>query len=226
MTPTESSKDGNRKDITNKVIANISPAGTDNINNREIPYSNRNHKSMPSASSSSLVQEIRHSSFHDHNMLIYPDLTTYREVYSESAKQALDDNETVLLITTYDSFDKIKDSMMQVGISVNNESREGNLIILDAAKAYQIDTYGAVKFVTTLAKQVERDEKAGVFALTEMGSFFIAERIATLLEYEQSLQKRFDIRLKGTCTYHKDDFAGLSKEEQDILISAHNRVVV
>ncbi len=110
-------------------------------------------------------------------MLIYPDLTTYRKIYSESAKQALDDNETVLLITTYDSFDKINDSLTQVGVSVSKETKEeGNLVIL--------------------------------------------------LEYERSLQKRFDIRLKGTCTYHKDDFATLPKEQQETIISAHNRVLV
>ena len=181
---------------------------------------------MSSPSSSSLVQEMRHSNFHDHNMLIYPDLRTYRKIYSEGAKQALDNNETVLLITTYDSFDRIKGSMMQIGISVSNETKEGNLIILDAVKAYQIDTYGVVKFVTTLVKQAERDGKAGVFALTEMGSFFIGERIATLLDYERSLQKRFDIKIRATCTYHKDDFATLSKEQQETIISAHSRVLV
>ncbi len=187
--------------------------------------SGRNLKIMSSPSFSSLVEEIRHSNFHDHNMLIYRDLTTYRKIYSESAKQALDNNETVLLITTYDSFDRIEDSLMQVGICVNSETKEGNLIILDAVKAYQIDTYGAVKFVTTLVKQAERDGKAGVFALTEMGSFFIAERIATLLEYEARLQKKLDIRLKATCTYHKGDFATLPKEKQEIILSAHNRVL-
>ena len=114
---------------------------------------------------------------------------------------------------------------MQVGISVSNETKEGNLIILDAVKAYQVDTYGAVKFVTTLVKQAESGGKAGVFALTEMGSFFMAERIATLLEYETSLQKKLDIRLKATCTYHKGDFATLPKEQQEIILSAHNRVL-
>ena len=180
---------------------------------------------MSSPSSSSLVEQIRHTNFHDHNMLIYPDLPTYRKIYSESAKEALDNNETVLLITTYDSFDRIKDSMMQVGIAVNNETREGNLIILDAVKAYQIDTYGAVKFVTTLVKQAQRDGKAGVFALTEMGSFFIAERIASLLEYESSLQKKLDIRLKATCTYHNGDFETLPKEQQEKILSAHSRIL-
>jgi hypothetical protein len=162
---------------------------------------------------------------HDHNILVYPDLPTYRKIYSESARHALDNNEIVLLVTTYDSFDRIKDSLTQVGISVNNETKERNLIILDAVKAYQIDTYGAVKFVTTLVKQAERDGKAGVFALTEMGSFFIAERIASLLEYERRLPKKWDLYFKSACTYHKDDLASLSREQQEIILSAHNRVL-
>ncbi|HJU33640.1 MAG TPA: MEDS domain-containing protein [Nitrososphaera sp.] len=190
--------------------------------------SSKNHKNMspPSSASSSLVQEVRHSNFHDHNMLIYPDLTTYRKIYSESAQLALDNNETVLLITTYDSFDRIKDSLTEAGISVNNKIKEGSLAILDAVKAYQIDTYGAVKFVTTLARRAERDGKGGVFALTEMGSFFIAERIASLLEYERSLPKKWKLNnFKSVCTYHKGDFATLSKQQQETILSAHNRVL-
>jgi hypothetical protein len=184
-----------------------------------------NRMSSP-PSSSSLVQEIRHSNFHDHNMLIYPDLTTYRKIYSESAKQALDNNEVVLLVTTYDSFDRIKDSLTQAGISVNNETKQGNLTILDAVKAYQIDTHGALKFATTLAKRAERDRKSGVFALTEMGSFFIAERIASLLEYERSLPKKWELNnFKSACAYHKDDFANLSKQQKESILSAHNRVL-
>jgi hypothetical protein len=181
--------------------------------------------SSPS-SSSSLVQEVRHSDFHDHNMLIYPDLTTYRKIYSESAKLALDNNEVVLLVTTYDSFHRIKDSLTQAGISVNNEIKNGNLVILDAVKAYQIDTHGALKFATTLAKLAESDRKSGVFGLAEMGSFFIAERIASLLEYERSLPKKWELNnFKSACTYHKDDFANLSKQQQETILSAHNRVL-
>jgi MEDS: MEthanogen/methylotroph, DcmR Sensory domain len=187
--------------------------------------SSKNHKNMSSPSSSSLVQEVRHSNFHDHNMLIYPDLATYRKIYSESAKQAFDNNEIVLLITTYDSFDRTKDSLTQAGISVNNETKEGNLIIVDAFKAYQIDAYGALKFGTTVAKRAERERKAGIFALTEMGSFFIAERIASLLEYEKSIPKKMNLTLKVHCSYHKDDFATLSKEQQETILSAHNRVL-
>ena len=89
--------------------------------------------------------------------------TTYSKIYSECAKQALDNNENVLLITTYDSFDRVIDSLSQLRISVSNETKEGNLIIRDAIKAYQIDTHGAEKFAATLAKRAERDGKTGVF---------------------------------------------------------------
>jgi KaiC/GvpD/RAD55 family RecA-like ATPase len=180
---------------------------------------------MSSPSSSSLVQEIRRSNFRDHNMLIYPDLATYRKIYSESARQALDNNEVVLLVTTYDSFDRIKDSLAQAGISVNNEIKEGNLVILDAVKAYQIDIHGALNVATTLAKRAENDRKSGVFALTEMGSFFIVDRIASLLEYEQSLPKKWELNnFKSACTYHRDDFANLSNQQQKAIVSAHNHV--
>ena len=188
--------------------------------------SGRNLKNMFSPSSSSLIQEVRHSNFHDHNMLIYPDLTTYRKIYSESAKLALDNNEVVLLVTTYDSFDRIKYSLTQAGISVNNEIKNGNLVILDAVKAYQIDVHGALKFATTLDKRAEYDRKSGVFGLTEMGSFFIAERIASLLEYERSLPKKWELNnFKSACTYHKDDIATLSEQQQETILSAHNRVL-
>ena len=99
--------------------------------------------------------------------------------------------------------------------------------ILDAVKAYQIDIHGALKFATTLVKRAESERKSGVFALTEMGSFFIAERIATLLEYERSMPKKWELNnFKSACTYHKDDFAPLSKQQQEIILSAHNRVML
>jgi hypothetical protein len=115
--------------------------------------------------------------------------------------------------------------LTQASISVNKETKEGNLIIFDAVKVYQIDIHGALKLATTVAKRAERDGKAGVFGLTEMGSFFIAERTASLLEYEQSLRKKWDLNFKSTCTYHTDDFSSLTKQQQETILSAHNRVM-
>src|ERR671917_327580 len=104
--------------------------------------SSRSHddKSISSSYSSSLIEKIRQSNFHDHVIMTYPDLPTFRQVYSQATKEALERNEIVFLGTTYDSFQRVIDSLTHVGVSVNKESKDGNLIILDAVKAYQIDT--------------------------------------------------------------------------------------
>ena len=47
---------------------------------------------------------IRQSHPHDHDVMIYPDLPTFRQVYSQATKEALERNEIVFLTTTYDSF--------------------------------------------------------------------------------------------------------------------------
>jgi hypothetical protein len=189
--------------------------------------SSRSHedKSISSLSSSSLIEKIRQSNFHDHDIIIYPDLPTFRQVYSQATKEALERNEIVFLATTYDSFQKVIDSLTQVGVSVNKEAKDGNLIILDAIKAYQIDVFGAYRFAQSLGMRATKDGKAGVFNISDLGSFFVADRIPTLLGYERSIPKRMDLEFKGICAYHEGDFANLSKEQQEIILSAHNRIM-
>ncbi len=189
--------------------------------------SSRSHedKSISSSSSSSLIEKIRQSKFHDHDIMIYPDLPTFRQVYSQATKEALERNEIVFLATTYDSFQKVIDSLTQVGVSVNKEAKDGNLIISDAVKAYQIDVFGAFKFAQSLVMRAAKDGKAGVFNISDLGSFFVADRIPTLLGYERSIPKKMDLEFKGICAYHEGDFANLSKEQQEIILSAHNRIM-
>jgi hypothetical protein len=117
-------------------------------------------------------------------------------MYSECTKQALDNNEIVFNATTYDLFDRIEDALTSKGISVENEKKEGNVMIVDALRTYQIDTYGAVKLGKSLVMRAARDGKAGVFAIPDMGSFFLSDRIVELVEYERSIPIQMDLSLK------------------------------
>lgn len=183
------------------------------------------NKSISSSSFSSIIEMIRQSHPHDHDVMIYPDLPTFRQVYSQATKEALERNEIVFLTTTYDSFQRVIDSLKQSRISVNKEVKHGNLIILDAVKGYQIDVSGVLNFAKSLLMRAAKDGKAGVFNMSDMGSFFLADRIPTLIEYERSLRKKMDIELKAVCSYHKGDFENLSKEQQQAILSAHKRII-
>jgi hypothetical protein len=173
---------------------------------------------------SSLIEDIRRSDFQDHNLLMYPDLSTFREIYSECTKQSLNNNEIVFLVTTYDSFDRIEDALRSKGISVDNEKKDGNLIIVDSVRAYQLDAYGAIKLAKSLVSRASRGGKTGVFNMSDLGSFFLSERVDKLVEYERSIPKKMDFKFKATRSYHKDNFGTLTREQQRALLLAHNSV--
>jgi MEDS: MEthanogen/methylotroph, DcmR Sensory domain len=192
---------------------------TTNINQKQI-----NSKDNSSAISS-IIEDIQRSDFQEHNLLLYPDLPSFRQIYSECTKRALDNNEIVFLATTYDSFDRLEDALRSKGISVDSEKKDGNLIIVDAVRAYQVDTYGAMKVVKRLVMRAAKDGKPGVFNLSDLGSFFLSERIDTLIEYEQSLPKKMDFKFKAICSYHRGDFGKLAEEQQEALLLCHNTVI-
>ena len=172
-----------------------------------------------------IIEDIRRSNFDDHNMLIYSDLPTFRKIYSECTRQALHSNEIVFLATTYDPFDKVTDELRSKGISVDNETKDGNLVIVDAVRAYQIDTYGAMKLGKSLVSRAIKEGKSGVFNMSDMGSFFLSERIETLVEYERNLRENKDLKFKAICSYHKGNFGKLNDEQQNVLRSAHKALL-
>ncbi|MDQ3852628.1 MAG: MEDS domain-containing protein [Thermoproteota archaeon] len=203
----------------NYIISSGANVNAVNINQKQI-----NSKDNTS-SITSIIEDVRRSDFQEHNLLIYPDLPSFRQIYSECTKQALDNDEIVFIATTYDSFERIEDALSSKGISVDNEKKDGNLIIVDAVRAYQTDTYGAMNFAKDLVMRASRDGKDGVFNLSDMGSFFLSERIDGLIEYEQSLSKKMDFKLKAICSYHRDNFGMLTEEQQRALLLGHNTVI-
>ena len=209
-----------RKDMNNSEYK-----PTQSINEASVNSANIHEKQINSNSIFSIIEDIRQSDFQEHNLMIYPDLPSFRQIYSECTKQALNNNEIVFLATTYDSFNRIEDTLKSKGISVDDEKKDGNLIIVDAFEAYQIQTSRAMNFAKDLVLRAAKDGKLGVFNLSDMGSFFLSERIDTLLDYEQSLPKKMDLKFKAICSYHRDNFDMLTEEQQRALLSGHNTVI-
>ncbi len=203
----------------NDISSSAATVNTAELDQKQTNIINR------SSSISSIIEDIRQSDFQEHNILVYPDLPSFRQIYSECTRQALDNNEIVFLATTYDPFDRIEDALRSKQISVEDEKKNGNLIIVDAFRAYQIDMNGAMNFAKDLVMRAAQDGKKGVFNLSDMGSFFLSERIDRLLEYEQNLPRKMDLKFKGICSYHRDNFGMLSEEQQRAVLLSHNTVI-
>lgn len=72
------------------------------------------------------------------------------------------------------------DSLTNVGVSVNNESKDGNFIILDTPKGFQIGTFGPYKFARSLLIHTVKDRKSTVFIVSDLESFLLTERTTSM----------------------------------------------
>ena len=164
-----------------------------------------------------------------HYMVIYPDLGTLRELYSDYIhKQIEDNNETVLMAPFYETTDSIRQVLSEKyndGMnSISKYEKEESLIIIDALEEYFGDKdTDAKSFKMDLVDYAKGIGKSGVSILGDIGAFSHNLKYDELIDYELSLPTRFEdgIALKGFCLYHQNDFDMLSEEQKQKVIEHH-----
>ena len=161
-----------------------------------------------------------------HNLLVYDDLITLRDVFGNCAKTLLPKNEIVLIASQYDSLDNLKHSLQQKGVNVAEHLADGTLFIIDAQHGYQgADTYAIFKLAMTLSSRAKKEGRRGITWLGDMGSFFAFDRTHDLVDYELSCPTKYEDILKTVCCYHEVDFNLLNKKNKDRLIQHHYKSI-
>lgn len=135
----------------------------------------------------------------------------------------------MLIVSTYETPKTVREKLTEYEIDVKKYESNGSLVIIDSVRAYQMVTfYGVLRLIQLLAERAQKDAKAGVFSLADMGSFFffLFDREKESVSYELSIPKTTDLRLKAFCCYHKNDFSlRLTKYQQAQLINHHNKTI-
>lgn len=173
-------------------------------------------------------QELHESEFGAHFLVVYPDLVTFRETYSQYVKEAMKDNEIVIILPFYETVNDVRRIMSEdgLGISVRRYEREQSLLIMDSLKAYFGLKFGLIPFLNQTVEYAKKSGKDGVTVIGDMGSFFYSQNAnSNLLQYEMTLPEVFeDMNLKGFCFYHRRDFNGrLTEQEKKILLEHHGK---
>ena len=161
-------------------------------------------------------------------MIIYEDLYTLREIYAKFSKKALEtNNEIMLIVTTYETPDTVRDMLSEYEINVQKHESNGSLVIIDSVQGYhRANFYGVLRLIQLLAIRAQKDSKSGIFSMADMGSFFLFGREKELVNYELSIPKTIDMRLKAFCCYHKNDFSlRLTKDQQRQLTYHHYKTI-
>jgi hypothetical protein len=111
-------------------------------------------------------------------------------------------------------------------IDVRKYEKQGSLIIIDSVKAYFGSDTDLMSFLARLVKQAQSSGKNGVSVISDLASFYYYDGIDKLIEHEMSLPTKYDdeMKLKGFCFYHQEDFdKRFSKEQKQKLFEHHGK---
>lgn len=176
-----------------------------------------------------IFEQLRHAGYGAHYLVVYPDITTLRELYSYYIKIQLEENnEVVVLIPYYESGDVVRRILTEnsANIDVQKYEKQGSLLIIDSVKAYFGLKTDLEQFVHNLVKKAESMRKNGVSVITDAGSFYLFEIIEQLIALELSLPSKYDIRLKRFCIYNQQDFDMLTEKQKQKLLRHHGKNLV
>ena len=163
-----------------------------------------------------------------HSLIIYPDLDTLREIYSNYVhKQIKENNEIVLVNPFYETTDSVRQILSERydhGMDdISKFEKEELLIIADALEEYLGDQ--PLIYVKKSLENYAKMGKKGLSVLADLGAYPHKSMYKDLVDYELSLPTKYYVQVKGFCLYHQKDFDKFSHEQQQQLIEHHGKTL-
>jgi hypothetical protein len=191
-----------------------------------------------SDNSNDVLKQLRQAEFGAHYIIVYYDMMTLRQIYSGYIKAQLEDNNEIVLILPYYETTEVVRRILSgennngIGgsiIDVRKHEKEGSLMIIDSVKAYFGSETDLMSFIRKLSRQAQNSGKSGVSVIADLASFYFDNGIDKLIDYEMSLPTKYDdeMKLKGFCFYHQEDFdKRLSKDQKQKLLEHHGKHLI
>ena len=171
------------------------------------------------------VNQIIQAEYCSHYLIVYPDLTTLREMYSKYIqKQINENNETILINPFYETTDSVRQILSKNGINVSKYEKEKGLVIIDSLQEY-FGSQPDMLFKRNLVNYAKQTGKNGISIIGDIGAYPHKSKHNDLVDYELSLPTEFDVDMKGFCLYHQKDFNKFSDKQKQELIKHHSKAL-
>jgi hypothetical protein len=175
-----------------------------------------------------IVEQLRQADYGAHYIIVYPDITTLREIYSNYIKYQIEDkNEIVLVLSYYETVDNLRNFLSptdETSSDLERYEREGSLVIIDSVKGFF--DFDHPSYVKNLLKQAESLGKSGISVIADAGAFYHYSKVEELVKHELSMPSKFDINLKRFCVFHKQDFDRLTEVKKQKLLEHHEKDLI
>ena len=167
--------------------------------------------------------------FANHNLLLFTNRDTLKNICSKYCKTALDSSSEIVLILTY--YESVKDWLIYLkdnGISVEKYKNDGSLVVIESKKGFfglLNDFVGIMIMIRMLLGRSNKLAKNGLTIISDMGIFF-PNRIEDLIKHETEISTSIqDLRVKIYCVYNKLDFESIREEQRQLLDGNHTKVI-
>jgi hypothetical protein len=180
---------------------------------------------MQPANASDTILE---SDYGIHTLVVYEDLVTLRDFYSQYVKKGIEErNEVIQLAPFYETEDSVRRYLSEGHVPIDIEKwerAEKSLIIVDSSKKYigNVSPDSDYDYNKHLVEYAKAMGKSGVSIIANKGTFPFKHRIDDLVNFELSLPSKYDIELKRICVYHQKDFNSLQEEQRQKLLSSRD----
>jgi hypothetical protein len=162
--------------------------------------------------------------FGEHNMLVYSDLNSLREIYSSHTQRSLQlRNNAAIILYHYETKVSVVHALKELDIAVERHEADRSLIILDANKVIFKPTFdGFLQYLKTLETLAIKSGRNGINLIIDMGAFRHRSKEQELLEYERIFNIIFrDSKSSILCCYHKKDVEVLDATRKEEIHKSH-----
>jgi hypothetical protein len=175
-----------------------------------------------------IIGQLHRFEFGEHNILVYPDYETLRDLYSQHCRIRLKEgNEIVLLLPHYETINSVREALRELDIDVAKHEQDNTLVIMDAITTmFNPTTDDFRDYLMGLENRARATGKSGICIIADMGSFYHLGKLDEMISYEVAIPpKRQDVKSSLLCVYHSKDFERLSKEHKELICRCHYREI-
>lgn len=184
-----------------------------------------NKEKLVDANLESILELLCECQYGEHDIVIYPDLNSFREIYARLTKARIKDyNDKVILLPHYETAKSVEQALMELDVRAKDEIGRGSLEVIDSHHAFFDPEQSFHQVVSAALSDAVRGKKSGVVVIADMGSFFHRQAIDRLVTHECNITAR-QPGLKSTifCCYNSKDFEKLTNLQEEKLCENHYR---
>lgn len=162
----------------------------------------------------------------EHAMLVYNDITSFRDIYSSHCKKALQSpSSSVMILSHYEIKSLVIQALKEVELNVEGHENDSSLVLMDASEilSKSENIVDFLRYLMTTEISAKTRGKNRLDIIVDMGCFYHLNRLDEITKFEKAISARTENPSTVICCYHNKDFSKLDPQIRENIYSLHGK---